>query len=176
MEPQFIGQIVAFAFDFAPRGWAKCNGQLLSVTGNEMLFKLLGTTYGGDGETTFGLPDLRGRVALGAGAGTGLSSYVLAAAGGVENVTLTEAQMPGHQHTMKVLENAGDTNSPEGNYLATVTFAGGAVPVYRDSGDFVTFGSDALNVVGGDTAHENRQPYLALNYCIALDGHYPTRD
>lgn len=183
MDP-FIGQIQAFGFNFAPRGWALCDGQLLPIAQNTALFSLLGTTYGGDGRTTFGLPDLRGRTALHQGRGPGLSSYRLGERGGTETVTLNNTQIPSHTHpatftgtgSISVNSAEGEENDPNGNFLAktsTSSYADeagtGALKGLNLSGD-VTVGND-----GGGRSHENRQPFLVINYCIALAGLFPSR-
>lgn len=185
-EP-FIAQIIMFGGSFAPRGWALCDGQLLSVPQNTALFSLLGTTYGGDGRTTFGLPDLRGRVAIHPGTGPGLSKVNLGEKGGVENVTLTTAQMPSHSHDishghsadMNVSSANGTLKVPAGNVLAVgkskiystaapdVQMAAGAVSVDSHAGSSGTKGSGQ--------SHENRQPYLGINHLIALSGVFPSR-
>ena len=178
MEP-FIGQIQAFGFNFAPRGWAFCNGQLLPINQNTALFALLGTTYGGDGRTTFGLPELRGRAALHSGTGPGLSSRSLGQKGGAETTTLTVNEMPSHNHgsddpSLRATANPANTNDPAGNALAMA-------PAYNDSNPPAT-DMDADSVdhpmggTGGDQAHDNMQPYMVLNYCIALTGSFPSRN
>jgi microcystin-dependent protein len=188
MSEPFVGQIQPFGFNFAPRGWAKCDGQLLPISSNSALFSLLGTTYGGDGRTTFGLPDLRGRVPMHAGSGPGLSTRQIGQKSGAENVTLTESQMPAHNHggtvevTGTVQCNPGDGNadSPAGNTIAKVArtnqfiSAGPSSPMHDNtvtaSGNFNT--SNA----GGSQPHNNMQPFLVVNYCIALVGIFPSRD
>lgn len=179
MEP-YLGQIQLFGFNFPPRGWAFCHGQLLSITQNSALFALLGTTYGGDGVTTFGLPDLRGRVAIGHGQGPGLSIYDLGQQGGTESVTLLSNQMPAHTHQLMVSNAAGTTDVANGNYLANgaVTIArGNTVPanLYSTS-QGGQLNQAAVGVQGGNLPHENRQPYLAMNYCIAVQGIFPPRN
>jgi microcystin-dependent protein len=165
-EP-FLGMIILFGGNFAPRGWAFCNGQLLAINQNTALFSLLGTTYGGNGTTTFALPDLRGRVPLHFGQGPGLSSYVEGQVGGVENVTLLANQMPAHTHSQPATAGDETTNRPN----AAVPARGG---VYASSPD----GSNlaATTSAGGGQPHTNLQPYLTLNYCIALEGIFPSRN
>jgi microcystin-dependent protein len=165
-EP-FIGSIILFAGNFAPRGWAFCNGQILSIAQNTALFSILGTTYGGNGQTTFALPDLRGRAALSAGQGPGLSNRSLGENGGAEATTLTAAEMPAHTHAQPASNADQSTNRP-----------GGAVParggVYAGEGDGSQL--DPVSATGGSQPHNNMQPYLTLNYIIALEGIYPSRN
>ena len=156
MDP-IIGTIILFAGDFPPRGWAFCNGQVLSIQSNTALFSILGTYYGGNGQTTFALPDLRGRVPVGPGQGPGLSNYAPGQAGGVEAVTLLEAQIPAHAHTLQ----AAPVNASAGPSVVTAP-AGGAQAVVTQA-------------AGSHQPHENRQPFLALNYIIATEGVYPSR-
>ena len=187
MSEPFIGQIQPFGFNFAPRGWALCDGQLLPISQNTALFSLLGTTYGGDGKTTFALPDLRGRLPMHQGRGPGLSTRKIGQKGGSETVTLNVAQMPAHDHsgtgtvTGKVQANsgAGDTDNPAGNTLATLSrtnqysTAGPNTAMHSDTvtgtGNFTT------STAGGSQPHNNMQPYLVINWCIALVGLFPSR-
>ena len=181
MADPYIGQIQAFPYNFAPKGWALCAGQLLPIAQYQALFSLLGTYYGGNGTTNFALPDLRGRIANGMGQGPGLSSYTLAQKGGEESHTLTLAQMPasGHSHAIHAVNNGatGGTNTPS----AAVTLGSGyasetnnpAVNVYSSAAPTIAMGS--LAPAGGQP-HENRMPFLGLNYCIALQGIYPSRN
>jgi len=175
MDP-FIGQIEAFGFNFAPRGWAQCNGQLISISQNPALFSLLGTTYGGDGRTTFGLPDLRGRVAINQGQGPGLSTYVMGQVSGSEGVTLQLPQMPSHNHVATFRGNGEDASSGEpGNKtlgLASTNIYNANPP---ESGQTLNAGSIQVGVAGGNMPHNNMQPYLVVNYCIALVGIFPPR-
>jgi microcystin-dependent protein len=164
MEP-FIGEIRLVPFNFAPRGWAICDGQLLPINQNQALFALLGTEYGGDGRTTFALPDLRGRVALGAGQAPGGSSYPLGATGGLETVALTTLQLPGHTHAVHASNAAATTKNPATAYPA----GGGAYAAQRN----VRMKATMIGQTGGGGRHENRQPYLSLNYIIALQGIFP---
>lgn len=171
MEP-FIGQIQTFGFNFAPRGWALCNGQLLPISSNSALFSLLGTTYGGDGRTTFGLPDLRGRAAIHFGQGPGLPNYVIGSKGGAPTVTLNATQMPSHTHvaTLRASHTAATVSKPENNVL-------GSSQTYHTPPTDVNMGS-SINVAnaGGNQAHDNMQPYLTINWCIALTGTFPSRN
>lgn len=179
MEP-YLGQIQLFGFNYAPRGWAFCHGQILSIAQNSALFALLGTMYGGNGQTTFALPDLRGRVAIGHGKGEGLSIYDLGQQGGSEFVTLIQSQIPAHNHPIYVFNGVGTTDVANGNYLANgaVTIArGNTVPanVYGTTpGGQLNQG--AVGSQGAGLPHENRQPYLVMNYCIAVQGAFPSRN
>ncbi|MEO6832940.1 MAG: tail fiber protein, partial [Chitinophagaceae bacterium] len=171
MEP-ILGQICLFGFTFAPKGWALCEGQLMSIAQNTALFSLLGTTYGGDGRTTFGLPDLRGRVPMAFGQGAGLSNHVQGQMGGAEQASLTVGQMPAHSHPTNVPAAAGvgSTANPVGNIIAlqsgnTCAVAGSA------SG---SYGGVTNAAVGGNQPISLMQPYTVLNYCIALQGIYPS--
>jgi microcystin-dependent protein len=168
-EP-FVGEIAMFGGNFAPRGWALCDGQLLPISSNEALFSLLGTTYGGDGRTTFSLPDLRGRAPIHAGRGPGLSDYRLGSKGGQETVTLTTAQMPAHSHSLQAHTGYGDTANPNGAVSAKTTS-----PAYKSAAPNATMNAAAVGQTGGGQAHENRQPYIAIHYIIALQGVFPSR-
>ena len=183
MDP-FLGQIQAFGFNFAPRGWAMCDGQLLPISANTALFSLLGTTFGGDGRTTFALPDLRGRVAIHPGNGPGLANYRWGQRGGVESVTLTIADIPSHSH-MSVLQasSATATTSAPG---AGDALAATVVPDGRATNPAYGYAPAAPNVqlnngsiVGGNTGgnlpHTNIQPYLGVYHCIAMQGIFPSR-
>jgi microcystin-dependent protein len=172
MSDPFIGEIRLFPYTFAPRDWAFCNGQTLSIAQNTALFSLIGTLYGGNGLTTFALPDLRGRVAVSSGQGPGLSPYELGQLGGEESVAMTESQMPVHQHQMSVNGGSSGARSPHNRYLGRVS--GGTAYVATSDGSALNPG--AITDSGGGQPHENRQPHLTLNYCIALQGIYPQRD
>jgi len=179
MEP-FLGQISMFGFNFAPRGWAFCNGQLLSISSNTALFALLGTIYGGDGRTTFALPDLRGRIAMQHGTGPGLSSHSIGQRTGAENLILTVNQMPSHTHaatsnvSIGVSDEDGTTNEAAGNILAnTVNNNYGGTANGQLGG--VTNGVTNANT-GGNQAFSNMQPFLAINFSIALQGVFPSRN
>ena len=163
----FLGQIQAFGFNFAPRGWAKCEGQLLSIAQYNALFSLLGTMYGGDGRTTFGLPDLRGRSIVGTGNGPGLSTITQGEKGGAENHTLTVGQMPSHTHNIGVNSAAGEEVSPVGKHIAGITdgFAENA------DGNLA-----APTSAGGNQSFGIRSPFLGIEVCIALEGVYPSRN
>ena len=171
MDP-FIGEIIMFGGNFAPRGWALCDGQLLPISQNTALFSILGTTYGGDGRTTFALPDLRGRVAIHEGNGPGLSDYRLGQKGGTEHVTLTTAQIPSHSHNLGADSAAGTSNVPTNNILANT---GGFDNEYSTNNPNTNLKSSAISNTGGGQSHTNIQPYLAVNYIIALVGVFPSR-
>lgn len=168
MADPFIGEIKIFAGTFAPRNWALCNGQLLQISQYTALFSLLGTTYGGDGRTTFGLPDLRGRAPMHWGHGPGLSSRQWGERGGVENVTLSEAQLPAHNHVMRASGERGDDGVAVGNYL------GAGTDLFALASDGSTMAAASLPEAGGGGSHNNRQPFLTLNFIIALVGIYPS--
>ena len=168
MADPFIGEIRAAGFNYPPVGWALCNGQLLSIAENNALYALIGTTYGGDGMNTFALPNLNGRMAIDAGAGTGLSPYVLGQMSGSESVTLNSAQLPAHNHTIAAQNGMGGQASPSGNY-----FSASGLAQFGNSGPLLT--APLLTGMGGNQAHENRMPSLAVNYIIALVGVYPSQ-
>ena len=169
MSEPFIGELRAFGFNFAPNGWAQCSGQLLPIAQNTALFSLLGTMYGGNGQTTFGLPDLRGRSAISAGQGPGLSMYTQGEVAGVEQVTLTASQVAPHTHTAM------------GGTTATGKNPAGNVPGYTEAGSSysptpaIPMNAGMISPNAGGQPHENRPPYLVINWCIALEGIYPTR-
>jgi microcystin-dependent protein len=170
-EP-FIAEIRIFAGNFAPRGWAFCNGQLLPIAQNTALFSLIGTTYGGDGRTTTGLPNLQGRMPMHPGRGPGLTSRRLGEKGGFETVTLTEAQMSSHNHSLVAAAIPGNDNDPtDDGYWATSVGANS----YATANNLVQMAAEALPAAGGSQAHNNRQSYLTLNFIIALIGIYPSR-
>ena len=168
MSEPFLGEIRLFGFNFAPRGWGMCNGQLLNVSQNEALFSLLGTTYGGDGRTTFGLPDLRGRSAMGAGTGAGLSPRNLGQKVGAEEVVLTTQQIPAHKHSLHAASEQADQSKPAGHELAGGTF-------YHAVATDTVMANSSIGNAGGGQGHANVQPTLVMNYCIALVGVYPSR-
>jgi microcystin-dependent protein len=166
----FLGEIIAVPFNFVPRGWLPCDGRLMPLSQNTALFSLLGTMYGGNGQSTFALPDLRGRVIVGPGQGQGLSNYDIGQTGGEAGVALLAEQMPAHQHTLALTYSPalGTTDSPDNAYLAS---NGSGEPQYEPSSNGFTYSGPA----GVAAAHENRQPYLVLNYIIAVQGVYPPR-
>lgn len=169
MSDPFLGEIRLFPYNFAPRGWAFCQGQILAISQNTALFSLLGTTYGGNGTTTFALPDLRGRVAISSGQGPGLSPRTLGETGGTETTTLTQAQMPQHGHTVNATMVAAGDNKPAGNYPAV----GGA---YVNTAPNTQMGSQMIGATGSSQPFNNVPPFLTLNYCIALQGVFPSRN
>ena len=169
MEP-FIGQIQPFGFNFAPRGWAKCDGQLLSISSNTALFSLLGTTYGGDGRTTFGLPDLRGRSIVHAGNGPGLTNITQGQKSGAEQVTLSTNNMPSHNHTVAVSNEDGEEADPTNRVIAANAAS------FNDDGSGATLKTSSVSTVGGSQAFGIRSPYIGINVCIALQGIYPSRN
>jgi len=174
MQDPWLGEIALVAFDFAPQGWAFCNGQLLSINQNTALFSLLGTTFGGDGRTTFALPDLRSRVPLCFGQGNGLSKYDWGGAGGVEGVTLSSGQMPVHTHSYTPQASAagGTALSPANGFWAE---SPDGSTLYKTGASNASMAPQTIGNAGGSMPHENRQPYLALNYIIALQGIFPSR-
>ena len=170
----YIGEIRLMGFNFAPEDWAKCEGQLLQIAQHTALFSLLGTKFGGDGRTTFAVPDLRGRAAISDGQGPGLYNYVWGQRGGQEMVKLTGNEMPAHSHTINANNQQANQESPQNNFLAQVTFP--QAMGYNDGlNNKVQLNELSINNTGGNQPHENRSPYLALNYCIALTGIYPNR-
>lgn len=170
MSEPFVGEIRMFAGNFAPRGWAFCDGQLLAVSQNDALFSLLGTIYGGDGRTTFGLPDLRGRIPIHAGSGPGLSPRRLGSKGGEEKVTLTVNQLPSHTHTMQASSQAATEALPQNRVPAQSD-----EPFYGVDGPFVNFATQGALTIGGSQPHTNVMPFLCIHFIIALFGIYPSR-
>ena len=173
MDPM-LGQVILFAGNFAPRGWALCQGQLLPISQNSALFSILGTMYGGDGRTTFGLPDLRGRTPIGPGNGPGLPNYRDGVKGGSPTNTMTFSEMPPHTHAavLRAKNSGGDGTSPNGTSLAETSEDN-----YSSEAPDVNMRADAITVAnsGGGQAQNNMQPYQAINYIIALQGVYPSR-
>jgi microcystin-dependent protein len=186
MADYFVGQIVLFPFNFPPTGFAFCQGQLLPLAQNTALFSLLGTQYGGDGKTTFALPNLQGIAALGFGQGPGLSNYPQGTTGGSEAIALTAQAMPRHTHAMTATAvschgGPGNERTPAGNLPATestgvtATYSGAAANATMRAGSIGASGSATVAAAGSGNPHENRQPYLVMNYCIALQGIFPQR-
>jgi microcystin-dependent protein len=174
MSEPFVAEIRIFAGNFAPRGWAFCDGQLLPVSQNTALFSLIGTTYGGDGRTTTALPNLQGRAPMHPGRGPGLTSRRLGQKGGVEQVVLSEAQIPSHNHTVRANMSNGTTNVP--STAASLAGAGrDSLYVSTPSSNLVDLADETLNTTGGGQPHLNMQPFLALSFIIALVGLYPSR-
>jgi microcystin-dependent protein len=176
MEP-YIGEIKMFAGNFAPRGWALCNGQLLSIAQNTALFSILGVTYGGNGQTTFGLPNLQGRYAMHWGQGPGLTNRVLGETAGTETVTLLNSQMPAHNHLVSVSGVTGNASTPEGNYNAVYTDpnTGSNLDMYGNTPNAV-MNVAAISASGGSQPHSNMPPYQCVSFIIALEGIFPPRD
>jgi microcystin-dependent protein len=168
MSEPYIGEIRTFAGNFAPRGWALCNGQLLPISDNAALFNLIRTTYGGDGQSTFALPDMRGRLPLHQGGG-----YRLAQSGGTETVTLTSQQYPAdaHTHALYASNDSADAASPQGNLPAATP----DTPVYTQNQAFTPMAAQAIGTYGGNQPHNNFQPYLCVSFIIALSGTYPSQ-
>ena len=172
MSQPFIGEIRMVGFNYPPLGWAACNGQLLPISEYDALFALIGTTYGGDGQSTFALPDLRGRLPLHMGQGQGLSIYPIGQASGTESETLNTLQMPIHQHSVMVARDGTRTSSPAGNMLAS-----GEADVYtHDTGTPVPMSPQEVASVGSTQSHPNMHPFLCVNFVIALYGIFPSRN
>jgi microcystin-dependent protein len=167
----FLGQIAMFAGNFAPSGWALCDGQLLAISSNTALFSLLGTTYGGDGQTTFALPDLRGRAPIHAGQGTGLSDKRLGQRGGAEQVTLQVSNLPSHTHSLNASTATGTSNAPTGNVHADTSVFDKEYATTANT----AMGTETIGNTGGGVPVDIVQPYLTINYIIALDGDFPLR-
>lgn len=168
----FVGEISCGGWNFCPNGWLECAGQLLPISNYEVLFSLIGTTYGGDGQTNFALPNIREKTMIHQGQGSGLTNRTIGETGGSETVTLTTAQIPAHNHMVAAhtgLEKSSPVNSIPGTTSATA-------PVYTSSAPDTSFGAGAVSSAGGSQPHNNRQPYLAVKCCIAYVGIYPSRD
>jgi len=173
MADPFVAEIRIFPFNFAPKGWAFCNGQLLPLSQNTALFSLLGTTYGGDGKSTFALPDLQGSAPLHPGQGQGLSLYDLGQTGGSETVTLLVSEMPFHTHTLQAFATPADLKEPQAGTVLTRNQNGA---IYNTTiSNFVQMAPQALSPAGGSLPHNNMMQYLTLNFCIALQGVFPAR-
>jgi microcystin-dependent protein len=167
MTEPFLAEIRIMSFNFAPRGWAMCNGQLLPINQNQALFSLLGTTYGGNGQTTFALPNLQSRTPVHMGDG-----ITLGQSGGEQSHTLIPAEMPGHTHIASGVTVAGNAPVPTGALLAAES-----TPMYAPpDANLASLVSGSISLVGGSQAHTNMQPYLTLNFCIALQGIFPSRN
>jgi microcystin-dependent protein len=168
MDP-FVAEIRIFGFNFAPKGWAFCNGQVLPISQNTALFSLLGTTYGGDGKSTFALPNLQGNAPMHPGQGPGLSLHDLGETGGSQTVSLLESEIPGHNHPMTTSNDDGNNTNPASRYF------GRGNALYGAPANLGTMAQGMLAPAGADGPHNNMQPYLTLNFCIALQGVYPPR-
>jgi microcystin-dependent protein len=177
MSQPFVGQILTFAGTFAPANYALCAGQLLQISQNPVLYQLIGTTYGGDGVQTFGLPDLRSRVPVHQGQGNGLSPYVLGQLSGTENVTLTTGELPSHSHPVNVVGSAGNLAGPtSAARLANQAPPQGNAYAYLPySGAQVALAGNSVGQTGNSLSHDNIQPVQAITYCIALYGIFPTQ-
>jgi len=174
MADPFVAEIRIFPFNFPPKNWAWCDGQLLPLSQNTALFSLLGTTYGGDGESNFALPDLQGRAAMHPGQGPGLSLHDLGETGGSETVTLLESEIPAHIHDMRVSASAAVLSAPTGNVLSKPR-RGAAQFQSNVSSNLVQLAPEALAPAGNGQPHNNMQPYLTFYFCIAMSGVFPTR-
>ena len=170
MADPFVAEIRIFPFNFAPKGWAWCDGQLLPLSQNTALFSLLGTTYGGNGKSNFALPDLQGRTPIHPGQGPGLSLHDLGESGGSETVSLLESEMPAHSHTLRGSNERVEVNSPSGATLAVATAV-----VYSSENSSSVMHSQVISPSGGDFPHNNMMPYLTYYFCIALQGVFPPR-
>ncbi|HEY6942978.1 phage tail protein [Dokdonella sp.] len=172
MSQPFLGEIRMVGFNFAPRGWAFCAGQLLPISQYDALFALIGTIYGGDGQSTFALPNMAGRLPVHQGQGLGLSNYVIGQAAGTETVTLIAQQMPQHAHPVGAASGGTRSSNPMGNMLGS-----GEADMYtRGTGAPVSLAANAIGTSGGNQPHDNMQPYLCINFVIALEGVFPSRN
>lgn len=176
MADPFLAEIRIFAFNFPPKGWAFCNGQILPLSQNTALFSLLGTTYGGDGKSTFALPNLQGSAPMHPGQGSGLSLHDLGEVGGSPSVTLLTSEMPNHFHFVGRASAAqGDSVTPVGSVWATSAAGRGFAALYHEAPATGKVNPNSLGLAGGSLPHNNMQPYLTLNFCIALQGVFPSR-
>jgi microcystin-dependent protein len=176
MADPFVAEIRIFPFNFAPKGWAMCNGQILPLSQNTALFSLLGTTYGGDGKSNFALPNLQGSAPMHPGQGPGLSLHDLGEIGGSQTVTLLESEIPNHAHLVgRALADAGDSVTPVASVWAQTAAGRGAAALYHEAPATGKMNPQSLGAAGGDQPHNNMQPYLTLNFCIALQGVFPPR-
>jgi microcystin-dependent protein len=177
MATPYLSEIKIFSFNFPPKGWALCNGQLLPINQNQALFSLLGTTYGGNGQSTFALPNLQGMAPLQQGQGPGLSLYDLGQTGGEQTVTLLQTELPAHAHGAQAYPSTGDTNLPAANVWASAHT--GKTPFHMYAPDApanrTAMSPQGLSIAGGSLPHNNMPPYLVLTFCIALQGIFPPR-
>ena len=169
MASPFLGEIRMFGGNFPPFGWAKCDGQLLAISQNDALFALLGTTFGGDGVSTFALPDLRSRLPIHQGQGPGLSNYVIGQQAGTESVTLTTQQLPGHNHLMNAV--TANTNSP-----ANAAFGSGGLSIFKAGPPTANLAAGSILPAGGSQPHDNTMPFLVVTFIIALEGIFPSQN
>ncbi|WHU04198.1 MULTISPECIES: phage tail protein [unclassified Sphingomonas] len=172
MAQPYVGELRIFAGNFAPAGWMFCEGQLIPISENETLFNLIGTTYGGDGQSTFALPDLRGRLAIHQGTGSSGTNYTLAETGGAEEVTLSINQIPAHSHPLLGASGNGTQANPKNNVLASSTL----VKLYSGEAADTAMSATSITSIGGSQPHTNFQPYLCLNYIISLFGIFPSQN
>lgn len=173
MADPFVAEIRIFPFNFAPKGWAWCDGQLLPLSQNTALFSLLGTTYGGNGKSNFALPDLQGRAPMHPGQGPGLSLHDLGETGGSETVSLLESEIPAHSHTLRASSDAADLFGP--GTFTSLASSTGATAYQPSNATLVDLAPEALPPAGGDAPHNNMMPYLTFYFCIALQGVFPPR-
>jgi microcystin-dependent protein len=170
MSQPYVGEIRMFGGNFAPNGWMLCQGQLLAISENDTLFNLIGTTYGGDGQETFGLPDLQGRLPMHQGQGPGITqNYLIGEKAGVENVTVTTQQLPIHTHALLASTNPATSTTASGNITASTN----QLKIYTEGAVSKTFAPNAVIPVGGSQPHDNSQPFLVINFIISLFGIYP---
>ena len=175
MSDPFIGEIRMLPYTYSPRDWAVCDGQLLSISENTALFSIIGTIYGGDGRTTMGVPNLTGRSPMHPGRGPGLSARAEGQRIGNNSITLTDPNLPIHNHAVSGIRRAGTTNEPDNTMFPATDKDINIHEYIRDSSNLASMSSAALTTTGGGRAHENRQPFLVMQFCIALDGIYPPR-
>jgi microcystin-dependent protein len=175
MFPPYVGEIMMFGGNFAPQGWAFCDGSLLAINQNAVLFNLIGTTYGGDGQNTFGLPDLRGRMPIHQGQGPGLSSYNIGQSGGTETVTLTSNQIPSHTHLINSVNANGNSKTPVGTTIPA-NVSGTNTNAYSSAATDSNMSPTIVGNAGGNNPHNNIQPILVINYCISLFGVFPSQN
>jgi microcystin-dependent protein len=178
MDEMFISALAIFGFNFPPRNWAQCNGQIISIATNTALFSLLGTTYGGNGTTNFALPNLQSRVPIGMGTGSGLQQFVLGQVGGEANHTLLSAELPAHNHSLLVNNSTANLQSPTVvSSIAVATDINGDVQtLYNTAVPNIALSANSVGLSGNGQAHYNEQPYLGLNICICLFGVFPARN
>ncbi len=175
-QDQMLGEVKLFGFNFCPRGWANANGALLAISSNQALFSLYGTFYGGDGRTSFALPDLRGRVALNVGTGPGLSSITMGQTGGIENKTLVAQEMPVHSHQVNATNAVGDQRGPSDDFLADPpNVAGEQIQPYHDGPANVQMNPGMIASAGGGLSFSIRNPFVGMTWCVATTGIFPSR-
>lgn len=174
MSQPYVGEIRMFGGNFAPAGWAFCDGQLMPISENDTLFTLIGTTFGGDGESTFGIPDLRGRVPIHAGTASSGNTYVLGETGGVESVTISTQQMPIHNHPA-LAASAGQVASPAGGVLATAVSSQAGMKIYSTAAPTTGLNANSISASGGSQPHDNIQQTLAVSFIISLFGIFPSQ-